>query len=115
MAEAYADRYPAIASPAACPACGSMDLHTPFRGRRTGLWLTTCRDCKTNIRSGQEFSVERRAVKYMRPTRLVDQRAVVVDDGAGFARVREARDEAVRRLNMRDGKLRQMREIGEEG
>lgn len=49
-----------IPSPAACPTCGSMSLSYPFRGRRTGLWLSTCYDCSASVRSVEPFSVSER-------------------------------------------------------
>ena len=101
-----ASDYPILPSPAACPKCGSMDLHTPFRGRRTSLWLSTCRDCKCDVRSREEFTVERRA---LRTTRLQPNPSL------DMAPLRAARDAALHTLNMRDPKLKQMREIGEEG
>ena len=57
------ERFPhvgVIPSPAACPKCGSMDLSTPFHGRRTGLWLATCRDCQAQIHSLEYFTLEPR-------------------------------------------------------
>lgn len=55
-----AERFPqygAIESPATCPKCGSMDLSYPWQGRRTGLWLSRCRDCDTPIRSVVQFEI----------------------------------------------------------
>ena len=57
------ERFPhvgVIPSPAACPKCGSMDLSTPFHGRRTGLWLAACKDCREPIRSLEMFTLEPR-------------------------------------------------------
>ena len=101
-----ASDYPVMPSPAACPKCGSMDLYTPFRGRRTGLWLTTCRDCRAQLRSREIFTVERRAIPVVRsaPNPALD-----------MAPLRAARDAALHTLNLRDPKLRQSREPGEEG
>lgn len=99
--------YPAIDSPAACPKCGSMDLTWPWCGRRTGLYLSTCRDCKTPIRSSVLFSVlERKVIR----------RAVrSTGDVESFQRLRDIASEERARLNARDPKLRQSREPGEEG
>lgn len=96
--------YPAMPSPGACPKCGSMDLFTPYHGRRTSLWFSSCRDCKTQIRSRGHFTVERRIA----PT-------VITSNASGFDSLRDASREALNRLNALDPKLRQMREIGEEG
>ena len=60
------ERFPhvgVISSPAACSKCGSMDLSTPFHGRRTGLWMATCRDCAHVLRSLDYFSLEPRPVR----------------------------------------------------
>jgi len=46
-----------IESPAACPKCGSMDLSLPFQGRRTNLWISTCRDCGRTMYSLTPFEV----------------------------------------------------------
>lgn len=41
----------------ACPACGNQ-MSTPMRGRRTGLWLSTCRNgrCGHTVRSATPFT-----------------------------------------------------------
>lgn len=49
-----------IASPAACPKCGSMDLSTPFHGRRTNLWMSRCKDCGQSMYSLEYFTLEPR-------------------------------------------------------
>lgn len=46
-----------IESPAVCPKCKSKDLTLPFQGRRTNLWLATCKDCGTPLRSVTRFEV----------------------------------------------------------
>lgn len=56
VAEKY-HHFGSIESPAACPKCGSMDLTYPYQGRRTGLWLSRCRDCETPIRSTTQFEI----------------------------------------------------------
>jgi hypothetical protein len=56
VAEKY-QHYPAIGTPATCPKCGSTDLTYPYQGRRTGLWLATCRDCDTRVRSTIQFEI----------------------------------------------------------
>ncbi len=96
--------YPAIPSPAACPKCGSMDLRTPFHGQRTGLWFSTCRDCETDIRSREQFSVERKETPVIVSTPM-----------EGFQKLRDVAANEHAKLNARDPKLKQMREIGEEG
>lgn len=60
--------YGEVASPAACPKCGSLDLTFPFQGRRTNLWLARCRDCDTPIRSTVYFEItpRRQLSKYKR-------------------------------------------------
>ena len=56
IAEKY-QHFGAVESPAACPKCGSMDLTFPYHGNRTKLWLSTCRDCGTKIRSTIQFEI----------------------------------------------------------
>jgi hypothetical protein len=33
-----------------CAACGSRELATPNKGRRTGQWFVTCRACFSTMR-----------------------------------------------------------------
>lgn len=103
--------YPALESPAACPECGSMDITTPWNGRRTGLWLASCRDCGERMRSREQFEVEPRKHNAVLLTPREDLRPFTISD-EGFQKLSSAR---VAALNARDGKLRQSREPGEEG
>ena len=96
--------YPVIESPAACPKCGSMDIRTPFHGRRTNLWLSTCRDCNTNLRSREQFSVERKVIP-----------VIVTTPMEGFQKLRDVASGELQKINARDWHLRRTREPGEEG
>lgn len=103
--------YPAVESPAACPKCGSMDISTPWNGRRTNLWLAGCRDCGTKLRSGEQFTVIARKQNAVLLTPREDLRPHRIET-EGFQKLSRA---ALQRLNASDPKLRQTREPGEEG
>lgn len=105
--------YPAISSPAACPKCGSMDLRTPFHGQRTRLWLSTCRDCSTDVRSREYFTVLPRKQFSALLTQPKSAHEPRPDDNFG-ATLNEIRMRAMKTMNLPTEKPR-MREIGEEG
>lgn len=101
--------YPVIQSPAACVKCGSVDITNPYHGRRTQLWIATCRDCRFTMHSRESFTVESKRPQLTRPT------APSLKPVAGFDILRSLASSALNALNQRDPKLRQMRDIGEEG
>lgn len=98
-------------SPAACPACGSMDLYRPYHGRRTNLWLSSCRDCRAPIRSTEFFTVLEKTkpgVELTHPTRPDEPRPN--DDG--MMTLMSARMAVMKQIGVKPVR---MREIGEEG
>ena len=101
-----------IPSPAACPGCGSMDLSTPFHGRRTGLWLSTCRDCGRKLYSLEYFTLEPRTprarVDFTKPVTPYEPRP---NDDA-MVSANEARMAVMKSLNLPP---QRSREPGEEG
>lgn len=103
--------FPVVESPAACPKCGSMDITTPWNGRRTNLWLASCRDCHEQLRSREQFTVEPRKTNAVLLTPREDLRPYRVES-EGFQKLSRA---AIERLNAGDPKLKQTREPGEEG
>ena len=58
---------PTMPSPAVCPECGSRNLATPYRGTRTGLWLSLCKDCRSSVRSSAYFTIQPKAPKQQQP------------------------------------------------
>ena len=100
-----------IPSPAACPKCGSMDLSTPFHGRRTGLWLSRCKDCGQNLHSLEYFTLEPRTARsavLTHPTTPHERRP----DDAPMVSANEARMAVMKTLNLPP---QRSREPGEEG
>jgi hypothetical protein len=88
-----------------------MALTVPMHGRHTGMWISTCRDCGTSIRSNEQFSViERKALKWSGEN--ISKPETSINYRAAISRITAPHLGA---LNARDPKLRQMREPGEEG
>lgn len=104
-----------MTSPAACPKCGSMDLQTPYHGRRTGLWMSACRDCHTSIKSSEYFHVVARVSRAIPFTEAPVAEYEPVPRTDGLTRLKNFAESALAKLNALDPRLKQSREPGEEG
>lgn len=92
-----------IESPAACPKCGSMDVRTPFCGRRTGVYFSSCRDCGATIRSCEPFEIEKRGAT-----------PIAIHGGHAMEQLTAIRMRAMQKMNVQPEKP-YVREPGEEG